>query len=384
MTWRAVTVRPYCAAPRTASTAIPSAAFAAFAPQVVASTSSFGMSGVNAHAVFDVTAHGGVDAVSTRASILVADATRLWPAPPARLLCAAATPFSVFGGESKMVFESVLTGAALAFLWDHGVNGSALMPGAASLEAAHAALCYAEASSGASVLAASAAALTGVALVRPLVLRPPGRAAADVILVVTKSVDGGTVDVAHRSGGDTKGQPAVVVRASCRRVQVVNSAADSGIASGIGQSASAGVGVLPFEGLGAAAAMAGSFAVVAASSDSAVPASSSNGFTVPPAMLDASLHLMAAGEKPGGANAAPSAPRVPAAAAAYFAPMGVASGAAGLALARQLSANVRGTATVSNHVLAVTGARVGVFGLETKSTVGAAGGASAAKVWPGR
>ena len=112
---------------------------------------------------------------------------------------------------------------------------------------------------------------------------------------------------------------------------------------------------------------------------SAVPS-----FTVPPAMLDAFLHLMAAGEKQGGANAAPSAPRVPAAAAAYFAPTGVASGAVGLSLARQLSVNVRGTSAVSNHVLAVAGARVGVFGLETKSTCGVAGGASAAKVWPGR
>ena len=107
-------------------------------------------------------------------------------------------------------------------------------------------------------------------------------------------------------------------------------------------------------------------------------------FTVPPATLDASLHLMAAGEKQGGANAAASVPRVPAAAATYFAPTAVAAGAGSSALARQLSLNDRGTAAVSNHVLAVAGARVGVFGLETKSTCGAAGGASAAKVWPGR
>ena len=376
-----MSVRRYFAAPRTASTAI---TFAAFAPQVVASASSFGMSGVNAHAVFDVRAHGGVDAVSTRASILVADGTRLWPAPPARLLCAAATPSSVFGGKGRMVFESVLTGAALAFLWDHGVNGNALMPGAASLEAAHAALAYAEVSSGASVLAASAAALTGIAFVRPLVL--PGAAAAgarattaaDVVLVVTKSVDGGTVDVAHRSGGNAKGQPAVVVKSSCRRIQLVASAGASRI--GALASGSAGVGVLLFEGFGAAAAMAGSFGVVAASSDSAVPASSSTGFTVPPAMLDSSLHLMAAGQKQGeggGGGAAPSAPRVPAGAGAYFAPVAVAPGAAGIALARQLSVNDRGTAAVSNHVLVLAGARVGVFGMETKSTRSAAGGASA-------
>ena len=277
MTWRAVTVRPYFAVPRTASTAI---TFAAFALQVVVFTSSFGMSGVNAHAVFDVTAHGGVDAVSTRASILVAESTRLWPAPPARLLCAAATPFSAFGGKSKMAFESVLSGAALAFLWDHGVNGSALMPGAASLEAAHAALCYAEVSSGASVLAAFASALAGVAFVRPLVLRQSGRAATDVILVVTNSVDGGTVDVAHRSGGDTKGQPTVVVSASCRRLLVVDSVAASNASGASGSAGGVGVGVLLFEGLGAAAATAASFAVVAASSESAVPASSSSGFTV--------------------------------------------------------------------------------------------------------
>jgi hypothetical protein len=67
------------AAPRSASSGM---ALAASASPVVASTSSFGMSGVNAHAVIDVAYGGGNGA--DRASVLVADSQRLWCAPPAR------------------------------------------------------------------------------------------------------------------------------------------------------------------------------------------------------------------------------------------------------------------------------------------------------------
>ena len=260
------------------------------------------------------------------------------------------------------------------YLREYGVNGAALMPAAASLEAAHVALCASEVSSGFTSGAASA--LTGVAVVRPLVL---SAAASGVVLAVTKSAVDGAVDVAYRvTGGDAKGQtapPPVVVRASSRRV-ILDSDHSTAASYSHRSAAAASIFSVTASLLPVLAPSPTCFAIVASSGDSSVPASSSSGFTVPPAVLDASLHLMAAGEKQqrssssggsggnggngGNGTGVPSAPRVPAGAGAYFVPTAFPSGGtAAHAIAQQLYVNERGTAAVSEHVLVLRGAKVG-------------------------
>lgn len=112
---------------------------------LVAGTSSFGMSGVNAHALLCGLVNGiagdgdvhlgrttGVDRFEKSTTLMPFERTRRWHLPPRHPLVAKAR-----SGDGTAVFELSLADARYVDLHHHRVLGSAVLPGAASLSAAH-------------------------------------------------------------------------------------------------------------------------------------------------------------------------------------------------------------------------------------------------------
>lgn len=138
-----------------------------------AGTSSFGLSGVNAHLL--LSASPAAAPPPSGAPAMPWSAQRFWPAPPAcALLTAHLSAPPGAGSTGSIRFAALIEGsAALAFLWDHRVGGRALMPATGFFELASAAAA-ALAIDGASPAAAEALALTAVAILGPKVLQPAG------------------------------------------------------------------------------------------------------------------------------------------------------------------------------------------------------------------
>lgn len=111
--------------------------------QPAAATSSFGMSGVNAHLIMTppTFAQPGNGSLATLANPqgVTFRRVRFWGAPRAHAMLSqfAKTPSGVGGAE--VVLQGRLDTPRLAFLWDHEVMGKPLLAGAAMLEAALAA-----------------------------------------------------------------------------------------------------------------------------------------------------------------------------------------------------------------------------------------------------
>lgn len=140
----------------------PSAAIPSRSTLQAAGTSSFGMSGVNAHALLACPSVACSQEVPVAAALLW-EKQRFWPVPPQhRLLLqlsgAAATHEYRFAA-------SVSSSAALGYLWDHSVRGHPLVAGTALLEMASAAgACLAEAATSAKPLAVSGATFVSACL----------------------------------------------------------------------------------------------------------------------------------------------------------------------------------------------------------------------------
>jgi acyl transferase domain-containing protein len=160
-----------------------------------AGTSSFGMSGVNAHAIItppadDLRMEGALELAfdgwqrSLRCYVEV-----LVPLHP--LLHKARK-----AGRQQIQFRLPLSRPVLAFLWDHQVQSAAIMPGAAYFEMAAAAACTLL------KLAQPTVALTGAAIAAPLRL-PPAAAAAAVEVTAEMALDSGEVSICSRPTGST-------------------------------------------------------------------------------------------------------------------------------------------------------------------------------------
>ena len=134
-----------------------------------AGTSSFGMSGVNAHMIMTSpsTPHpatGTPEAGSMKHSQGAAfQRTRVWGAPRAHTMLAKFTMQPAIGAQADAVLQGRLDAPRLAFLWEHEVMGRPLLAGAAMLEAGLAAV-------GAVSAAAARTAITEVSIMAPYML----------------------------------------------------------------------------------------------------------------------------------------------------------------------------------------------------------------------
>jgi len=144
----------------------------------LAAASSFGMSGVNAHALLRVAPNVGT----------VFGASR--PMPWARAtLAAAACAAHLASSFASTRFATPLASPPLAHLWDHIVGGRPILPGAGMMEAAAAAaaaLAHAPARAG-----ANAPTLAGVAIAAPVPL--PLDRGTSLVLECSVGADGGVI-----------------------------------------------------------------------------------------------------------------------------------------------------------------------------------------------
>ena len=151
------------------------------------------MSGTNAHALVRPASGAAPRPTDT---VLPWRRDRAWPGPRPPPLIVSASIDPHHGGVEYAVS---LTGPSLAWLLDHRVGGTALLPGAAMVEAATAAALTLV---GDGVRAAPALALTGITFAVPLVLDGGDRAPATVRLLV--DAGGGVALVSTRGGGGAR------------------------------------------------------------------------------------------------------------------------------------------------------------------------------------
>jgi acyl transferase domain-containing protein len=201
------------AAGRQAGPAPHLASGAATGAPLLAGTSSFGMSGVNAHALLAATG-GNLDAATLASARTRVSWQRAgyWPAPvPHPLLTrSAAQP-----GAAALECIADLAAARLAWLWDHSVRGRALLPGAAMFEAAAAAaLALACSSTDGGVSPSLCPALAGLAILAPCVLPAAAGGGNDGGVALRGSVGraSGALEVSSGGGGGG-GSGAVHLRA---------------------------------------------------------------------------------------------------------------------------------------------------------------------------
>ena len=353
---------------------------------IAAGTSSFGMSGVNAHAIIRQAQQEGSAA----------------PAVPR--LCwqrvhmeAVALLHPLLGAAASLPKQGVLrlalalgTRPSLAFMWDHRVQGAAIMPGAAYCEAALAA---------GHVLrrgAASAVALAAAAIAAPLML-PPASEAATTLLAVEVAPSSGQISirsiVAGTPGGRKKpsgvaetlhlhGALAAVSRASITAPTRLpgSLSADAARAACPEPQATpevynrlAGAGLQYGPAFRQLRGIRRGDVSAAARLHSTHMEADVTGFLLHPALLDNCLQLGAVVPEAGAAQQ--QATRVPAGIAVYALQQPVQQGAALLALARRSAASAQqaeGASYRDHTLLASCGTVLAVLdGLQAKPLAGA-------------
>lgn len=174
----------------------PAAHLISRAEQRLAGTSSFGMSGVNAHAVVSSLAPSGS---ATAGPSLAWQRAAYWPSPrphPLLLFAAVQRP----GAMGCMVqLAADLSAPGLSWLRDHSVQGRALLPGAAMFEMAAAAATACQPADGS---LSTAAALASLAILAPCVLASTegGGRGSSVLLSCAVDCRSGSIEVQSASG----------------------------------------------------------------------------------------------------------------------------------------------------------------------------------------
>jgi NADPH:quinone reductase-like Zn-dependent oxidoreductase/3-oxoacyl-(acyl-carrier-protein) synthase/acyl carrier protein len=127
---------------------------------------------------------------------------------------------AVAAGKQVMTCKVPLSRPCLGFLWDHQVNGAAIMPGAAYLETA------AAATSTLAKVAQPPAAVVGAAILAPLMLPElPEKSGAAVVMTVEMNVASGSVAISSSGVGATSAVVTSHLKASI--VNVVSAATDN-------------------------------------------------------------------------------------------------------------------------------------------------------------
>lgn len=164
--------------------------------QPLAGTSSFGMSGVNAHALVSSLATSGSAAAVTS---LAWQPAAYWPSPrphPLLLFAAVQRP----GATGRVVqLAADLAAPGLSWLQDHSVQGRALLPGAAMFEMAAAAVAVCQPVDGS---VSGAAALTSLTILVPCMLASAeGRdSGSSALLRCAVDCRSGSIEVQSASG----------------------------------------------------------------------------------------------------------------------------------------------------------------------------------------
>jgi acyl transferase domain-containing protein len=170
--------------------------------QRLAGTSSFGMSGVNAHALLSApAAYTSPQASAAEARVLSWQRSSYWASPtPHPLLLAATAGPSSYGRPPGRLVECIadLSTSSLAWFRDHAVNGRALLPAAAMFELAAAAATACTNADG-SIGGSSVAALTGLSILAPCML-PEGGSSLSFFLRAIVDSRSGAVEVLGSSG----------------------------------------------------------------------------------------------------------------------------------------------------------------------------------------
>ena len=138
--------------------------------QPMAGTSSFGMSGVNAHALLSASGQGMAEAGSSSSAWQRA---AYWPSPQRHLLLQQAAVRLGSSASRLLDCAADLSAPGLAWLRDHSVQGRPLLPGAALFEMAAAAVAASQPADGSLSMSA---ALVGLSIMAPCVLPADGSA----------------------------------------------------------------------------------------------------------------------------------------------------------------------------------------------------------------
>lgn len=158
------------------------------AQQAASGVSAFAFQGTNAHAVL---LRAGCLPASMQAVSHTWQRRRFWFAPPPHALASRV----VAASQSAVELQVVLHAPALAHLWDHQVQGRALLPGAAMFEAAVAAGTLLLGSAEPTPAASAGLVLAGVSIPAPCVL-PDSGSGLSSSAVLTTAVEQATGRVA--------------------------------------------------------------------------------------------------------------------------------------------------------------------------------------------
>lgn len=172
--WRVAADRPLASLPRQAGPSPSSVLFP------VAGTSSFGMSGVNAHAFVSSSASRERCMQTSPIRPQLWHRSRTWPAPPPITLLAHVRQQR---SQGKLLLTGEIRLANLSYLWDHRVMGRPLLPASALFDTAH---------QTAVLLTDNTAALAGRATILAPFILPEGNEARTLVCEVdtrTWSID---------------------------------------------------------------------------------------------------------------------------------------------------------------------------------------------------
>jgi acyl transferase domain-containing protein len=159
----------------------------------LAGTSSFGMSGVNAHALLSSAVLLPAAPAASASGQLPWQRGSYWPSPPPHpLLQLASLRTAASGGGWLAECGADLASARLAWLAEHSVQGRPLLPGAAMFEAAAATALACTAADGGGITAGSrsSAAICGLAILAPCLLPTPGQAAGLLLRCALNTMTG--------------------------------------------------------------------------------------------------------------------------------------------------------------------------------------------------
>jgi acyl transferase domain-containing protein len=285
----------------------------------VTGTSSFGLSGVNAHLLL-TTATTAAPQPQQRAS-LPWQRQRFWPLPLLSAVLSAHLPSPDGGDRTVRLAAQPHNSQALAFLWDHRVQGRVLLPGTAMFELAAAAA--AALSGDGSLPAAARPTLAALSIVSPKVLSAltgggkvdssQQAAAADVLLCEADTATG-QVRVGSAPQGSSSAAAPVHLKADTVSAIPAAMAAAGNQRQALASTASPlrqAVGSFSSKGSGSTRSAGHTLAQPQLPAPTA--ASHAESFLMHPAVADATLHLGAVHVAAGSSRVS----RVPVGVAAY-------------------------------------------------------------------